>query len=492
MKAKFLVLHPSADIDKVVEKANLQGTKNGAFDAVLLLGDVVSTPNVDVDQSTYFTKGPSDSFKDKLSASFDVSLDIRPNLTLVQPPFSVLTLSSGVKIGFLCGPDFDTEKVNEKLDSITGPVDVLVSYKWPKAIAARQKLTLVADPHIDKVVSRLRPRYHFAIGSPTSKFFELAPFKWEDNTTTRFISLGQEGTGEKWFYAFGIDPQVPVAVPDSHLIANPFTTLPPPLHEERKRQLEITEEPSSKRTKAVGPESCFFCLSNPNVEKHMIVSIGKTAYLTTAKGPLPKPTKDMPFPCHAIIIPIDHVSTLRSPGDNVVENETYLEMDRFRQSVVAALAEKYPHYVLISFEINREDNVHLHVQLLPIHSSLLDTFERELETKTALNNEKFQRNQNLKFDKYTSDSDPQLLDTINNYDHIVFHVFSSPKTIYAARLTDPTKMVDLQFPRRVLAATLKCPKRARWDKCKQNKIQETADCGDYKSFFESHDFTKEG
>ena len=492
MKAKFLVLHPSADIDKVVEKANLQGTKNGAFDAVLLLGDVVSTPNVDVDQSTYFTKGPSDSFKDKLSASSDVSLDIRPNLTLVQPPFSVLTLSSGVKIGFLCGPDFDTEKVNEKLDSITGPVDVLVSYKWPKAIAARQKLTLVADPHIDEVVSRLRPRYHFAIGSPTSKFFELAPFKWEDNTTTRFISLGQEGTGEKWFYAFGIDPQVPVAVPDSHLIANPFTTLPPPLHEERKRQLETTEEPASKRIKAVGPESCFFCLSNPNVEKHMIVSIGKTAYLTTAKGPLPKPTKDMPFPCHAIIIPIDHVSTLRSPGDNVVENETYLEMDRFRQSAVAALAEKYPHYVLISFEINREDNVHLHVQLLPIHSSLLDTFEKELETKTALNNEKFQRNQNLKFDKYTSDSDPQLLDTINNYDHIVFHVFSSPKTIYAARLTDSTKMVDLQFPRRVLAATLKCPKRARWDKCKQNKIQETADCGDYKNFFESHDFTKEG
>lgn len=491
MRAKFLVLHPSADIDKVVEKANLQGTKNGAFDAVLLLGDVVSTPKTKIDQPTYFTKGLSDSFKDKLSTPSDTSIDIKPNLTLVQPPFSVLTLSSGVKIGYLSGQDFDAEKVTEKLDSITGTIDVLVSYKWPKAIAAREKLTLVADSNIDKVVSRLRPRYHFAIGSPTSKFFELAPFKWEDNTTTRFISLGQEGTGEKWFYAFGIDPQMPVAVPDSHLIANPFTTLPPQLHEERKRQLETIDGGSSKRAKAVGPESCFFCLSNPNVEKHMIVSIGKSAYLTTAKGPLPKPTKDIPFPCHAIIIPIDHVSTLRSPKTNVVEDATYLEMDRFRLSVVDALAEKYPLYVLISFEINRADNVHLHVQLLPIHSSLLETFEAELESKTALNNEKFQRNQNLKFDKYTSDSDPQLLDTINNYDHIVFHVFSSPKTIYAARLTDPTKMVDLQFPRRVLAATLKCPKRARWDKCKQNKIQETADCEDYKSFFETHDFTRD-
>lgn len=489
MKAKFLVLHPSSDIDKVVEKANLQGTKNGKFDAVLLLGDIAAAPEVAVDQQTYFTKGPSDAFKHELSATADVSIDVRPNLTLVQPPLSVLTLESGVKVAFLSGADFDVAAVNEKLSSLHGNVDILVSYKWPKAVAASKKLTLVADAAMDKVVTQLKPRYHFAVGSSDAKFFEMAPFKWEDDTVTRFISLGQEGSGEKWFYAFGIDPQSPAAVPEGHLISNPFTTEASLI--ERKRPAEVLEpsQTNIKRTKNVGPESCFFCLSNPKVEKHMIVSIGTQAYLALAKGPLPKPTKDMPFPCHAIIIPIEHVPTLRGTED-ISENPAHLEIRKYQQAIVSALAEKYPEHVLVSFEIDRADNVHLHVQAMPLHKSLLEAFEAEIYAKATLNNDKFHRNQELHFSKFTDENDPELLETINKYDHITFEVFSNPKTIFAARLTDQTKMVDLQFPRRVLAATLKCPKRARWDKCKQTKIQEVGDCEDYKKFFESHDFTK--
>lgn len=492
MKSKFLVLHPSDQIDRIIDKANLQGTKNGAFDAVLLLGAVTSAPTVKVDQPTYFTQATPDAFSEQLAAETSTSVDVAPRMTLVQPPLSIVTLNNGVRAGFLSGPDFDPASIDEKINNYGGHLDILVSYKWPKVIAAREKLTLVADPNIDSVVVRLKPRYHFAVGAADGKFFELPPFRWDDGRTTRFISLGQEGTKEKWFYAFGIDPQAPAPVADAHLIVNPFAAGEPL---DRKRPPEAAPGTSeqlrtAKKPKSVSPDSCFFCLSNPKVEKHMIVSIGESAYVTTAKGPLPKPTREIPFPCHGIIIPIEHVATLRGLGPSLVEHPSYQEMDRFRSAAANAVARTYPDHVLVSFEINRADNVHLHIQFLPLHKSLLDTFADELAAKAALNNEKFQRNQPLHFERYTSATDPGLLDTLNNYDHIVFHVYSSPLTLYAARLADASRLVDLQFPRRVLAATLKCPKRARWDKCKQTAAQETADCNDFKAFFEKFDFTR--
>ena len=42
MASKFLILNPSPDaLDKVLEKSNLQYTKNGPFEATILLGDVL-------------------------------------------------------------------------------------------------------------------------------------------------------------------------------------------------------------------------------------------------------------------------------------------------------------------------------------------------------------------------------------------------------------------------------------------------------------------
>mmetsp|Transcript_44570 Transcript_44570/g.127816 ORF Transcript_44570/g.127816 Transcript_44570/m.127816 type:complete len:664 (-) Transcript_44570:38-2029(-) len=57
----------------------------------------------------------------------------------------------------------------------------------------------------------------------------------------------------------------------------------------KKREVQIVIEPHS---------DCWFCLVNPKVEKHMIVSASKDVYLATARGPV--------VPTHVMVLPVKH------------------------------------------------------------------------------------------------------------------------------------------------------------------------------------------
>lgn len=54
----------------------------------------------------------------------------------------------------------------------------------------------------------------------------------------------------------------------------------------------------TRATPAQPPAPCWFCLSSPQVEKHLVVSVGTQVYLALAKGGL---TSD-----HCLILPIEH------------------------------------------------------------------------------------------------------------------------------------------------------------------------------------------
>lgn len=45
-------------------------------------------------------------------------------------------------------------------------------------------------------------------------------------------------------------------------------------------------------------ETCWFCLSSPTVEKHLVISVGSHTYIALPKGPLTK--------YHVLILPIAH------------------------------------------------------------------------------------------------------------------------------------------------------------------------------------------
>lgn len=468
MKTKILVLHPNPDnLDAIIKKAILQNSKNGPFEAVLLLGkyDLKACPTVP-EVPTYYTG----SIEQK-----EQFTDIMKNLICVTGGFLTLKLASGVKIGF-----FD-----RICEDATGDVDILVSFHWPLAIAKTQGLSVIGDREVDKMVTKLQPRYHFAVGTEKGRFYEHPAFPWTPTKACRMISLGQEGSGNKWFYAFSIDPLESLPFVDG---VNPFKIESQNVSvvEEQmesgeklqplKRASENDEQPV-KRPKIVAPQECFFCLSNPNIESHMIVAIGKHSYLATAKGPMPLPQRPLDFSGHAIIIPFDHTPIIE-------DREQREEMAQFQKTVAAAFYEKS--FATVFFQISRPENVHIHTQLIPVRlDGAQEQFERSINERTRQNNERAKFNQLLEF---TSDT-KQVKAILESKNFIKFVLSMGDKIkVYAAQLVSE-KPVDLQFPRRVMSFHLKCPKRTYWDRCKQTKAHEINECEKFKAFYKKYDFT---
>src|SRR4051812_48876132 len=99
-------------------------------------------------------------------------------------------------------------------------------------------------------------------------------------------------------YAFKLDLSTSSTTIPSNCTSSPYAPIqkrPPPQsntnffwgdqshHQDHRHR---SKRPRYEHKPPPGPESCFFCLSNPSIQKHLITSIGSDAYLTTAKGPL--------------------------------------------------------------------------------------------------------------------------------------------------------------------------------------------------------------
>ncbi|WPK22801.1 hypothetical protein PUMCH_000014 [Australozyma saopauloensis] len=482
LKPKFLVLHPDPDtLNDVVKKINTQNSKIGPLAAVILLG---SLPDVkienELDVPTYFIKSNNSQSEQETSK----------NLIGVKAP-SVTKLPCGVTMAFV-----DTQSKDIKaIADYAGTADLMFTYHWPQAIAATERLTLVGNRTLDPIVQSLRPRYHFAVGSDKGRHFEYPAFAWDNERICRFISLGREKTGTKWFYAFGLGNEKDNV---SGCCTNPFLVEPKPelspivteLVDTKEQKLQRlkrhTEEESEAREPEVKrprvtPDTCFFCLLNPKVETHMIVSIGRCSYLTIAKGPLTLPLRNLNLSGHAILVPLDHTPTASLP------TETSEELQKYQSSIAAAFHLKG--FAVVFFEISRPENVHYHIQMVPIPENLLaEHFDRALQNRLQVNNEKFANNQNLEFTKCLPD-DGKMEDLTKN-SFVRFTLFENLMLLryYVAPVIDD-KTLDLQFPRRVLAFLLKTPKRQNWDRCRQTLAEESNECEKFKNFYQPFDFT---
>lgn len=113
-------------------------------------------------------------------------------------------------------------------------------------------------------------------------------------------------------------------------------------------------------------DQCWFCLSNPQVETHLIITVITETYLTLAKGGL--------VDGHLILVVVPHYSCTRQLQLFIGEKGTQgksilLEIDHVRESIIKKLAEKKQ--ILISYEIfrgcdpnnQREIQSHMHIQV---------------------------------------------------------------------------------------------------------------------------------
>lgn len=136
-------------------------------------------------------------------------------------------------------------------------------------------------------------------------------------------------------------------------------------------------------------DSCWFCLANPKVEKHLIVSIGSEIYATLAKGPVissTDPESKVPGLGHLLLIPITHYPTFgKIPMETQIE--VVAELEKYK-SAIRRMFDKYDQD-LVLFEVSRESInglSHAHIQIVPVPKSKSDQVEKIAREQCALNN----------------------------------------------------------------------------------------------------------
>lgn len=108
------------------------------------------------------------------------------------------------------------------------------------------------------------------------------------------------------------------------------------------------------------PSACWFCLSNPELKRHLIVDIWEEFYLTLAKGGLNSQ--------HLILIPVEHL-----PANSLISHVTRLELDSHLNNINKVFAQKSE--VLVIFCLKQNPLHHLHYQVISIPAESVSKFE---------------------------------------------------------------------------------------------------------------------
>ncbi|KAI7885473.1 CwfJ C-terminus 1-domain-containing protein-like protein [Mucor mucedo] len=220
-------------------------------------------------------------------------------------------------------------------------------------------------------------------------------------------------------------------------------------------------------------DSCWFCLANPKVEKHLIVSIGSEIYATLAKGPVISSTdaeSKVPGLGHLLLIPITHYPTFgKIPMETQIE--VVAELEKYK-SAIRRMFEKYDQDVVL-FEVSRESInglSHAHIQVVPVPKSKSDQVEKVAREQCALNN-------------------MDLIEQVPQNVEIPYFRMELPNGKSLVHLLRPKERFNLEFGRLIIANVLGTPERESWKACVQTEEEEKACAAAFKEAFKPFDFT---
>ncbi|KAI9490653.1 CwfJ C-terminus 1-domain-containing protein-like protein [Zychaea mexicana] len=411
-----------------------------------------------------------------------------------------LTTANGLKIAWLSGvpdnngfTDEDVQALKMTKMPITAPagVDILMTHLWPSGIENGSKAIQAAPANgsvtMAQLAAALKPRYYFAAAE--GAFCEREPYK---NVTgfgppderavdhvTRFIGLGNflNDTKQRWFYAFNMEPLI--KSPEALTASFPTTTECPFTKEAiaagKKRPHPEEDDSGSffwggQQNPKRQVESCWFCLANPKLEKHLIVSIGSELYATLAKGPLvsSQDKSGVPGGGHIILVPVTHYTTF-----NKVPAETHAqltgEIEKYKNALRAMFAE-YGQDMLV-FELSRQSFMgHAHMQIVPVPKDKSDSIEAT--ARQAAKQEGF-----------------ELTDQVPTGPDVNFFKLELPNGKSLVHVLQPRERFNLQFGRLIAAKVLGHPEREDWKTCKQTTDEEKNDTSAFKDAFKKYDPT---
>ncbi|EJD53148.1 hypothetical protein AURDEDRAFT_81386, partial [Auricularia subglabra TFB-10046 SS5] len=212
--------------------------------------------------------------------------------------------------------------------------------------------------------------------------------------------------------------------------------------------------------KEIAPDECWFCLSNPRVTKHLIVSIGSECYLTLPKGQIPptgpRSTAPVPGGGHVLIVPISHYPTMASvPPDLALP--IIAEIEKYK----SALRSLYATYDAspVVFEVSRLSGKggHTHVQVVPVPNALAGKVEEMFRIEGERMGIAFE------------DNPQEALDAARSAQENFFRVDLPDGRRMVHLLRHGSGPFNLQFGRGVLATLLGWPERVDWKACAQTE-----------------------
>ncbi|XP_034700473.1 zinc finger CCCH domain-containing protein 64 isoform X1 [Vitis riparia] len=211
---------------------------------------------------------------------------------------------------------------------------------------------------------------------------------------------------------------------------------------------------------------CWFCLSSPDVESHLIISIGESYYCALAKGPL---VEDQ-----VLVIPVEHsANTLSLPP------ECEIELDRFQKSLKMYFRTQGKEVVFFEWIFKR--GTHANIQAVPI----------PLSRASAVKNIFILAAEKLGFQfvttKSNNDSEGRKSLRAQFDDKISFFYVELPDGTILSHAIEDNEKFPVQFGREVLAGLLNMADRADWRNCKQSKEDEMKMAEVFKNQFKKFD-----
>ncbi|KAL7589477.1 hypothetical protein Lser_V15G38867 [Lactuca serriola] len=213
-------------------------------------------------------------------------------------------------------------------------------------------------------------------------------------------------------------------------------------------------------------KECWFCLSSPNVESHLITSVGENCYCALAKGPL---VQD-----HVLILPIEHLpNTLTSPP------ECEIELVKFQKSLKDYFKNHGKEVVFFEWVYVRA--THANLQAIPVPLSRASAVQDIFNLAAEKLGFKFMV---LKSDK--SSEGRKLVRREYDGKSSLFYV-ELPGGIILSHVVEENEKFPVQFGREVLAGLLNMADRADWRNCKLSKDEELKMVERFKTSFQEYD-----
>ena len=201
-------------------------------------------------------------------------------------------------------------------------------------------------------------------------------------------------------------------------------------------------EPSASAAPALSqPDSCWFCMSSPKFESHLVPSIGEETYVAMAKGSLTDH--------HALVLPIVHKRCLLELSESE-EKEVGAYLEAMRRCCEAR-GQK-----LVVFEryMGRSQFEHMHLQAVPLPAHLAAGAREHFERHGA--------KLGIKFEVLPPGTSlDETMETVEPY----FRVELPSGEQLLHRLATNERRHPLQFGREVIANILGTPQLADWKLC---------------------------